>query len=708
MHFLKYTYILSGLFISSISFAQQDTINNGSEEDSVLEEMVITGQYNPQSINKSIYEVKVINRDMIDRLAGNTLADVLNQTLNINITPNAGTGKSGVGMFGLDRANFKILVDNVPLVNDEDFGSNADLTQINLDDIERVEIVEGAMGVDYGANAIAGVINIITKKRMAHKWLITPMIQEETIGSEYNWNTKGRHIQTLKIAHQLTDNLYTDVMYSRNDFKGHWNGRQGERYMINDSLRGYEWIPKLQQTAKGTISYRGDNFQIFFKTEYFNEQTWSHNPEVFFLESPQTATVQPYAFDRVFKTERFFNLLNASGMAKDLFRYDVSLSYQQQTRNLESYRYFIRQDRQVDNTENEYESRKVLYSRGVFSNFTKSDFFDFQIGYEINQMDGFTSVFANQYMERPVDRRIGSYDFFGSAEFNVSDRFSIRPGYRLLGSNLFQSGHMYSVSAKYILPKDYELRAVVGNSVRLPNFDELYTYFVDVNHSVQGNENLKAEQGMSMFLHLKKQIAFENGGVSNRISLGYFDVNDQIGLMIVNDRPLEYQYINVNTYKHRNISYMGGISYDNFETNLGVIFGGTSMQIDPEYDTSDYLYNFNINVNVAYTLPKSGTTFSLFYKYNGAQYQYVQRTDSDMNTRYEKGRMAPIQWFDATIRQSFFDKKLETTLGVRNIFNVTRIENTAQPGAAHSGPEASMLMGYGRSFFLRLLYRFTI
>src|SRR5690606_22123956 len=106
-----------------------------------------------------------------------------------------------MGMFGFSSSYFKILVDNIPLVNDEDFGSNADLTQINLDDIERIEIVEGAMGVDYGANASAGIVNIITKKRMLHRWEITPMIQEETIGDEYNFNTKGRHIQALKVAH---------------------------------------------------------------------------------------------------------------------------------------------------------------------------------------------------------------------------------------------------------------------------------------------------------------------------------------------------------------------------------------------------------------------------------------------------------------------------------------------------------------------------
>ena len=51
-----------------------------------LEEVVITGQINPQSISNSIVEVKVITREDIERQAGNTLADVLNTSLNISVS----------------------------------------------------------------------------------------------------------------------------------------------------------------------------------------------------------------------------------------------------------------------------------------------------------------------------------------------------------------------------------------------------------------------------------------------------------------------------------------------------------------------------------------------------------------------------------------------------------------------------------------------
>ena len=96
----RYFFLLS-CFSGLQLFAQtNDSIKENQTID--LEQTVISGQYNRQSVKKSIYEVRVIDREMIERQAGNTLADILNQTLNMNIIPNSSSGKSSVQMFGLD------------------------------------------------------------------------------------------------------------------------------------------------------------------------------------------------------------------------------------------------------------------------------------------------------------------------------------------------------------------------------------------------------------------------------------------------------------------------------------------------------------------------------------------------------------------------------------------------------------------------------
>jgi len=121
---MKYEVLLEKiiLLLIVISFTEngisQEKVNDSLQVEA-LEEVVLTGQYNPQSIKKSVFEVKVINRKQIELQAGNNLADVLNQTLNLNIIPNASSGRSTVQLFGLNGEYFKILVDNIPLVNEQ-------------------------------------------------------------------------------------------------------------------------------------------------------------------------------------------------------------------------------------------------------------------------------------------------------------------------------------------------------------------------------------------------------------------------------------------------------------------------------------------------------------------------------------------------------------------------------------------------------------
>ncbi len=504
----NYFYIIFSLFFVNYMFGQK---KNQVVKDSIkaekLETVVITGQHNPQSVKKSVFEVKVIDRKEIKQRAANNLADLLNQSLNINIIPNASTGKSGVTLFGLDAQYFKILIDNIPVINEEGVGNNVDLTLINLDDIEQIEIVEGSMGVQYGANAVSGVINIITKKSAAQKTRIRAYVQEETVGSEYEWFDKGRHIQSVKVGHNFTDELFGDITYTRNDFGGFWDNRQGEVYDRNDGLRGHVWLPKEQHTAKLLLNYKKNDFNIFYKFDYFNESIDRFNSIVDLNENPATATSDPLALDEIYTNERIIHHLNSNGKLGKQVNFNISLSYQEQTKDLETYTYRIRSDEKLNVQEGEYLSRSALFSRGTFSNLVRTEKFNLQAGYEFTNEKGSGSPLAITIdpAESTVSQRLSNYDFFASSELTLSDRFSLRPGARISFTNLFDNQYVFSVSSKYIFKGDWELRGIVGSSNRTPSYDELFTYFVDVNHDVQGNPNLNPERGLSAFLHLKKR-----------------------------------------------------------------------------------------------------------------------------------------------------------------------------------------------------------
>lgn len=700
--------LLAAIFIPILSLCSQNAPVNDTIKIEKLDEVVVTGQHNPQSVGKSVFEVKVISRRNIERQAGNNLADVLNNTLNLNITPNTATGKSGVSLFGLDSQYVKVLVDNIPIINEEGVGNNTDLTLINLDDIERIEIVEGAMGVQYGANAVSGIINVITKKSAKSDWEIGAYIQEESVGDEYEWFNRGRHIQSLRIGHNFTDNFYANAVYTRNDFTGFWNNRFGEKYDRNDGLRGHEWLPKLQQNAKMLLSYNKNDFSIFYRFDYLNETIEYYNQLVDMNENPATGTTRPIAQDEIYTNNRFYHHLNATGSLFKKANYNISLSYQEQTKDLERYSYSIRQDQKENVEEGEYQYRSAFFSRGTFSYFINSKTASLQAGYELTFERGKGSAVAVIITpgEEKISQNLDNYDFFVSSEINFSERFSLRPGARVSFSNLFDTQYIGSLSVKQILNSGWELRAILGSANRTPNYDELYTYFVDVNHNVQGNPELLPEKGVSAFFHIKKNSGLSDGQIrlKNKLSFNYLGLDDRIELIVVQQTPLLFQYSNIDSYRAIGASSENEIFFGNFNAQLGASLQGISKVLESRDSSDDYLFNLQLNANLGYTVPKWNTTFSAFFKYIGEQQQFVEKTNDAGEQVFETGKTEDYSWLDATIRKSFFNGAFVATLGSRNLLNVTSVNTTAFDGGAHNGPAAQIPLGYGRSYFLKLAY----
>ncbi len=704
--------LFSILLFTSLHVSAQVEQKRDSLNPERLEEVVVTGQINPQSVSKSVVEVKVISRKDIERQAGNTLADVLNTTLNLNITPNTSTGKSGVSLFGLDSQYFKVLIDNVPIINEEGVGNNTDLTLINLDDIERIEIVEGAMGVQYGANAVSGIINIITKKSSHNDWEITAYSQEETIGDEYEWFDKGRHIQSLKVGHNFSEAIYGNIVYTRNDFGGFYDEKQGENYELNDGLRGHEWLPKLQQNAKGLVSYNKENLNIFYRFDYLNERIERFSENVDLNENAATGTINPSALDEIYKNNRFYHHLNATGLLNTI-GYNISVSYQKQTKDLERYTYRIRSQEKENIEAGEYQSRSAFFSRGTFSNIINTSKANMQLGYELTAEKGSGSSLAIVIGpgSDAITQELNNYDFFAASELQLTDRFSLRPGFRASFSNLFDTQYIGSLSAKQSLGEDWELRAILGSANRTPNYNELYTYFVDVNHNVQGNSNLNPEKGFSTFLHIKKKSSLGDGTfrLKNKLSFNYLNLNDRIELILVNQNPLEYQYNNIDSFRALGVFSENEVFYKNFKGQIGVSLQGISKVLDSRTQSNDdFLFNLQLNSNLSYNAPKLKTTFSLFFKYLGEQQQFVEKTNDQGEQEFIAGKTDPYSWMDATINKSFFDGAFTTTLGCRNLFDVAQVNTTAFEGGTHDGAPAQISLGYGRSYFLKLTYNLKL
>ncbi|MEM6379407.1 MAG: TonB-dependent receptor plug domain-containing protein, partial [Bacteroidota bacterium] len=132
-----------------------------------IPEVVVTAQYAPTDSRNAVQNIRTIKRLAIEQQGANNLEQLLQQDVNIRIRQDLLLGSS-MSLLGIGGENIKIMIDGVPVVGRLD--GNIDISQINLNNIERIEIVEGPMAVSYGTDALGGVINLITKKSQRYPY----------------------------------------------------------------------------------------------------------------------------------------------------------------------------------------------------------------------------------------------------------------------------------------------------------------------------------------------------------------------------------------------------------------------------------------------------------------------------------------------------------------------------------------------------------
>ncbi len=156
--------MVAAVIFSNQLQAQQDPTKT-------LDEVLVTANKQVQKQSTTGKVVTVINRSQLENNAGRTLTQLLNEQagLMINGAQSAPGTNQTVYLRGAGAANTLILVDGVPANDAAGISTEFDLNHFAIDQIERVEILKGAQSVLYGSDAVAGVINIITKKYTGNK-----------------------------------------------------------------------------------------------------------------------------------------------------------------------------------------------------------------------------------------------------------------------------------------------------------------------------------------------------------------------------------------------------------------------------------------------------------------------------------------------------------------------------------------------------------
>ena len=131
--------------------------------ESKIEEVTITSSRTPVTLSEVLSSTTIITRQEIERVQAIDLYDLLNRTAGVSFVRNGGRGAAtSLFLRGNQSDHTLILIDGVR-TGSATLGSTS-LNALNLASVERIELVRGPKSSLYGADAIGGVLNIITRK----------------------------------------------------------------------------------------------------------------------------------------------------------------------------------------------------------------------------------------------------------------------------------------------------------------------------------------------------------------------------------------------------------------------------------------------------------------------------------------------------------------------------------------------------------------
>ncbi|AKL44156.1 TPA: TonB-dependent vitamin B12 receptor BtuB [Serratia marcescens] len=125
--------------------------------------LVVTANRFPQPVSSVLASTSIVTKDDIDRWQSKNLLEVMRRLPGVDIAQTGGLGQSAsLYVRGSEARHTLVLIDGVPIAKPGITGV-ADFNQIPISLVQRIEFIRGPRSAVYGADAIGGVINIITQ-----------------------------------------------------------------------------------------------------------------------------------------------------------------------------------------------------------------------------------------------------------------------------------------------------------------------------------------------------------------------------------------------------------------------------------------------------------------------------------------------------------------------------------------------------------------
>ncbi len=632
-----------------------------------LQELIVTGNYKPQGLDKCVISTRNLVMDKWTSIGVQNVGDVLKYQPNIRLQQDNILG-TGLSMQGISGENVKILIDGVPVIGRQ--GGNIDLTQLNVQNVERIEMIEGPMSVQYGTNALAGTLNIITKKK-----------REEGIGFSLNNYVETVGHVNVGSAFSWKENGHTlNISAGRNFFSG-WSNI--------DTSRFKQWKPKIQYFADLSYQFAINDVKFSYSANYFTE---------FILNRGRP--LNPYfetAFDDKYKTNRASNALNIAYLTKNKLSTNLLVSYSNYRRIKNTYYRDLVSLKEVL-TENDGDQDttqfNLITARGTLAK-TDNKRLNYEAGFDINVEIGGGLRIKDKMQE------IGDYAAFISAEWQITEGVTLRPGLRASYNTTYAAPVIPSVHLRYKLSDNWTARASYGSGFRAPSLKELYFFFVDINHNIQGNPNLKAERSNNLSTVLNYKKTAGNDRVYKFEASGFFNnIKNLISLAILNGGENAFSYVNIDRFRTYGGQVFGEATLNTINLGAGAALTRRENSFSNQTFNAD---TWELRANASVTnIGKTGIDANIFWKHSGKQPNFVQTEDGKIQPNF----VGSYNLADAGLSRKFFKNKINTSIGVRNLFNVTNVDAQLSGGSGHSNSNNSTALATGRTAFAKIDIKF--
>ncbi len=518
-----------------------------------LEEVVVTGTRTPKPLKEAPVLTRVVSEREIKQINPLDFRNLLEFALpGLQFGTAHGSNLPTLKFQGAEGGYVLFLVDG-ERIGGEGSNGNIDFERIDVDNIARIEVVKGAMSALYGAQAMGGVVNIITKNadrpftadvnaRIGSK---DEMKYSASVGTKLNrfssyttfsyrksdpYEVKDRKAQVQEVHGK-------DTVWRDTASKGSSVVLGYDVWSVNERL-GYSFTDALK--AEMSVGYYRNNLQNPYELDGIQDRfsTLTVNPKVHYMMGEDHLLTLSYMMDDYLKKEVYSDGYPSRTTMED-FTNTVRLNYSGKL------------------------AERHLLTAGAEVNTQKMHHYWFDL-------------------EAQLDYKQQNYVVYVQEEWKASEAFSLVAGVRSDCHSNYGFHPSPNISLMYRWA-GLSLRGGYGMGFRLPTLKELYSSYPmgGFGFMIYGNEDLKPEESHQGTLSAEYTKGVFNGSVS-----GYYTkYRNEIypGTYEEEDGTLAQKYYNHASSRKTGVDVMGQVRLD-----CGFTFNGSYSYVNTHADVDGY------------------------------------------------------------------------------------------------------------------------